>query len=122
MSQKEPVTPRTDTPAPDELDAWLTAHPAWTVSATPRPDMPGATRTELSRAYRFRTFTDALGFMVSAAPFIDRTDHHPRWENAHRTVTVWLSTWDANHAISARDLALAEHLDTVFARLAPPVG
>lgn len=96
------------------LQPWLDAHPLWTVVSSPQPGDAGRTRTELTRAFRFSTFLDAMAFMQAAAPFIDQFDHHPRWENVYRTVTVWLTTWDQGHTISSRDIVLAEHLDTVF--------
>ena len=102
---------------PNELDAWLSAHPAWRVVTSPRPDEPEEARTELTRVFRCATFADALAFMQGAAPFIDETDHHPRWENVYRTVTVWLCTWSLGHRVSTLDLALAKHLDGVFASL-----
>lgn len=102
---------------PSELDAWLSAHPAWTVVTSPRPDEPEEARTELTRVFRCATFADALAFMQAAAPFIEEADHHPRWENVYRTVTVWLSTWSLRHRVSTLDLALAERLDVVFASL-----
>lgn len=100
-----------------ETDEWLTTRRAWTVVTSPRPEEPEQARTELTRVFRCATFADALAFMHGAAPFIDETDHHPRWENVYRTVTVWLCTWSVGHRISTLDLALAEHLDDVFARL-----
>lgn len=99
---------------PTHIDTWLAAHPAWTVVTSPRPDDPEEARTELTRVFRCATFADALAFMQAAAPFIGQTDHHPRWENTYRTVTVWLSTWSLGHTVSTLDLALAEHLDAVF--------
>jgi pterin-4a-carbinolamine dehydratase len=43
-------------------------------------------------------------------------DHHPRWENIWRTVTVWLSTWDIGHKVSRLDLELAQYFEALWAR------
>lgn len=103
----------------NEVDRWLSEHPAWTVVTSPRRDEPEKARTELTRVFRCATFADALAFMQAAAPFIEQTDHHPRWENTYRTVTVWLSTWSLGHTVSTLDLALADHLDAVFNTITP---
>ena len=83
---------------------------------SPLPGEYPKTRTELTRAFKFSTFYEALDFMRLAAPFIDQTNHHPRWENVFKTVTVWLSTWDIGHAVSKLDADLGEHLDVVSKR------
>ena len=57
------------------------------------------------------SFADAIGFMNAAVPKIDALQHHPRWENVWRTVSVWLSTWDIGHQPSELDLELAACLD-----------
>lgn len=103
--------------SPPEIQRWLATHAGWTVASSPLPGERATTRTELTRTYGFPTFDAALGFMRMAAPFIDRTNHHPRWENSFRRVTVWLSTWDLGHVVSTLDVDLAEHLDLVAAQV-----
>jgi pterin-4a-carbinolamine dehydratase len=98
----------------DEIQSRLASCPGWTVVTSPLPDDPSKTRTELHRVYRFASFDGALAFMQAAAPFINRTDHHPRWENAFKTLKVWLSTWDSGHVISEKDFELATHLNQLW--------
>jgi pterin-4a-carbinolamine dehydratase len=43
-----------------------------------------------------------------------KAQHHPRWENQWRTVTVYLSTWDIGYRVSALDIALARTLDALY--------
>jgi len=100
--------------SPAEIQLWLTAHSDWKIVTSPLPGEYPKTRTELSRAFKFATFYEALEFMRLAAPFIDQTNHHPRWENVFKTVTVWLTTWDIGHAPSKLDTELAEHLDGIW--------
>jgi pterin-4a-carbinolamine dehydratase len=101
--------------ADDQLRRLLAAELAsWTVVTTPLPEKPGATRAELYREFRFQSFRDAMAFMARIAPFCDATDHHPRWENAYRTLRVWLTTWDAGQRVTDRDVALARHIDHAF--------
>lgn len=42
-------------------------------------------------------------------------DHHPTWTNTYDRVEVWLSTHDAGHRPTAKDVALARYLDAHFA-------
>lgn len=69
---------------------------------------------EIMRVYQFASFKEAISFMNEAKIFIDQMNHHPRWENVWRSVTVWLSTWDVGHRISQWDIDLAEKLDSLF--------
>jgi pterin-4a-carbinolamine dehydratase len=76
---------------------------------------PGTTkRAELKRVYEFRSFEDSIVFMNSAVKHISVVQHHPRWENLWRTITVWLTTWDIGHRPSIFDVQLARHLDDMF--------
>jgi 4a-hydroxytetrahydrobiopterin dehydratase len=93
---------------PDELEAALRTLPAWRLVTTDG-------RVELTRSYEFPSFPAAIRFMAAAVEPIEALNHHPRWENAWRTVTVWLCTWDAGHRPSALDLELARTLDALFA-------
>ena len=102
---------------PDELQQGLATCAGWTIVTSPLPDEPTKLRTELRRAFRLSTFGQAIAFMQAAVPFIDELNHHPRWENAHRNVTVWLSTGDIGHAVSNLDFDLARHLDALAARM-----
>ncbi len=65
----------------------------------------------LVRTWRFASFAEALRFMAAAAEDIDRLDHHPDWTNRYDRVTARLTTHDAGHRITARDVALAKLLD-----------
>jgi pterin-4a-carbinolamine dehydratase len=76
-------------------------------------EIPGRepnTRIELHRLFEFASFEDAMAFMAQAVPKISDMDHHPRWENVWRTVSVWLSTWDIGHKPSVLDIELAQYL------------
>ncbi len=112
------MTPSRQALSSDERDRALRTIPRWSLSSGPSIDAPGPS-TELYRTYRFSSFDDALAFMMAAAPVINRLNHHPRWENSYRTVSVWLSTWDAGHAVTSLDVELARRLDEVAARFLP---
>lgn len=73
-------------------------------------------RLELRRTYSFRSFKKAIEFMSLASASIHKLQHHPRWENQWRTLTVHLTTWDIGNRITHLDLELADTLDQLYAR------
>jgi len=91
--------------------------PAWRVETSQvldDPRVPQGTKIELVRAFRFRSFLDAIAFMGKAAPSIDAMDHHPRWENVWRTLIVRVTTWDIGHQLSDRDSVLARYFERLY--------
>jgi len=83
----------------------------WTVTTRHNARARGGTARELTRAFTFESFRAAMTFMADAAGYFDRVEHHPRWENLWRTVTVHLTTWDIGHVPSTYDLEAAEYLN-----------
>ena len=98
----------------DEIDDALKELATWHVAVSEIPGKEPLKRTELTRTYEFRSFENALRFMSDAVAHIERVEHHPRWENLWRTVTVWLSTWDIGHLPSRLDIDLARYLDAQY--------
>ncbi len=66
---------------------------------------------KLHKAYKFGSFAQAIGWMVSVALFADKTDHHPEWRNVYNRVWVDLATHDLDNAISELDVKLARQMD-----------
>ena len=64
----------------------------------------------IGRTFKFRTFRDALAWMVRAGFEAEAMDHHPEWRNVYNRVEVRLTTHDAG-GISARDFKLAAAID-----------
>ena len=71
---------------------------------------------KLHREYKFPDFGHAIGFMMAAAPSIERNDHHPEWSNVYNRVTVDLSTHDTG-GITRKDVDLATLLEKLARRL-----
>ena len=92
----------------------------WRVASSEIPGQVQQIRTELFRSFEFACFDDAIAYMSAAVPKINQIQHHPRWENAWRTVSVWLSTWDIGHKISSLDIQLATYLDQLRSTFPPP--
>lgn len=81
--------------------------------------LPGWTLREgkLHREYKFADFAHAFGFMATAAPLIEKRNHHPEWANVYNRVTVDLMTHDAQ-GITAKDVDLAALLEGIAKKLA----
>jgi len=74
--------------------------------------VPG--RDAIRRAFRFRDFSEAWGFMARVALLAEAQDHHPEWSNVWNRVEIVLSTHDAK-GLSARDVRLAQAIDRLVA-------
>ncbi len=79
-------------------------------------DLPGwrLGRGEIVKQYRFRTFAEAIGFLVRLAEKAEAANHHPDLENHYDRVRVALHTWSEN-AITEKDIALAREIESVAA-------
>ena len=90
----------------EEVEEALTRLPGWAVQDG-----------KLYRQYKFKSFAQALGWMVTVAVQADKMDHHPEWCNVYSRVTVHLVTHDLGNAISTFDVALAQHMEIMAAPL-----
>jgi 4a-hydroxytetrahydrobiopterin dehydratase len=89
-----------------QIASGLTSIPSWVVL-----------QGKLHREYKFPDFAHAFGFMATAAPLIEKMNHHPEWFNVYNRVTVDLSTHDAG-GITQKDLDLAAVLEAIAKKLA----
>jgi len=71
-------------------------------------------RDAITRAFRFKDFSEAWGFMARVALLAEAQDHHPEWFNVWNRVEITLSTHDAG-GLSARDIRLAQAIDGLLA-------
>ena len=62
--------------------------------------------SKLAKVFRFDDFIQAWGFMSKVALYAEKFDHHPEWSNVYNTVTIELTTHDAD-GISDKDFDLA---------------
>lgn len=90
---------------PDALRLALADLPLWTFDAT---------RSALTRRFRFASFAEAFGFMAEIALQAERQDHHPEWSNVYNRVEVAWTSHDVQ-GVSARDVAMARACDQAAA-------
>ncbi len=71
---------------------------------------PVAGRDAIRRAFVFRDFNAAFGFMTRVALMAEKLDHHPEWFNVYNRVEVLLATHDAD-GVTDLDLRMARFMD-----------
>ncbi|MEZ4590682.1 MAG: 4a-hydroxytetrahydrobiopterin dehydratase [Chloroflexota bacterium] len=68
---------------------------------------------KLYKQYKFGSFAQALGWMVSVGVHADKMDHHPEWSNVYNKVTVNLVTHDLGNVVSNLDVDLARKMEAL---------
>ncbi len=66
----------------------------------------------IRKTFVFSNFVEAFGFMSSVAILAERANHHPEWSNVYKTVTIELTTHEAD-GLTERDFSLAMEIDGV---------
>ncbi len=74
--------------------------------------VPG--RDAIRKVLRFRSFSEAWGFMSRAALVAEKLNHHPEWRNVYNAVDITLTTHDC-HGLSQLDIDLARAIDRLSA-------
>ena len=69
-------------------------------------------RDAIAKAFKFKDFNAAFGFMTRVALMAEKMDHHPEWSNVYNKVDITLSTHDAG-GVTERDIRLAKFIDLV---------
>lgn len=68
----------------------------------------------LKKAFKFKDFKEAFGFMTQVALIAEKMDHHPNWSNVYNTVSIELSTHDAGNKVTELDKKLANAIDELI--------
>ena len=67
----------------------------------------------LVQKFKFKTFSDAISFMVRCSFESEKLDHHPEWKNIYNTVWVELTTHDSG-GVTQKDYELASVFQETF--------
>ncbi len=86
----------------DALTAVLKQLPGWSIR-----------EGKLHKTFKFSSFAQAMGWMMSAAIHAEKMDHHPEWCNIYNRVRVDLVTHDMGNAISSWDVELATKMEAL---------
>ena len=88
--------------AETEIVAELLALNGWTVA-----------NGNLHRAFEFKDFSAAFGFMTRVAIAAEKMNHHPDWSNSWNKVTVDLCTHSAG-GLTKNDFELAGKIQQIY--------
>lgn len=69
---------------------------------------------KIHRELSFSNFKEALSFMVRVGFEAEAQGHHPEWFNVYKTVSVSLSTHDADGKVTEKDIKLAKAIDKIY--------
>lgn len=90
-------------PAPNTYAKALKNRPDWHLSADEKT---------ITRAFKFKDFSEAFAFMTRVALLAEKADHHPEWQNVYNRVTITLTTHSAG-GLTQKDLDLATAIDAL---------
>jgi 4a-hydroxytetrahydrobiopterin dehydratase len=83
------------------------------MQSIPIPEGWTIQQNELYRKKTFKSFLQAFQWITAIAALADEADHHPRWAQDYTKVEVWLTTHDAGHTITEKDILLAEQINQI---------
>lgn len=63
--------------------------------------------------FKFKNFTQALGFIVQVGVVAERMNHHPELFNVYNKVTIRLNTHDSG-GVTKKDIELARQIEELF--------
>lgn len=70
-------------------------------------------RDALTKTFQFKSFREALSFMVHVGFIAEEMNHHPEWTNVYNRVVVRLNTHDAGDKVTDKDVELAKRIQQV---------
>lgn len=69
---------------------------------------------KLHKEFSFKSFKDALTFIVRIGFEAEDRAHHPEIRNVYSTVNISLSTHDAGNKITEKDTQLAKIIESLY--------
>ncbi|MEM8549990.1 MAG: 4a-hydroxytetrahydrobiopterin dehydratase [Verrucomicrobiota bacterium] len=81
--------------------------------STALAELPGWSFDEdkLKKAFQFKDFTEALGFIVRVGIAAEKLNHHPELFNVYNRVSIALNTHDAGGKVTEKDVKLAQKIE-----------
>ena len=70
-------------------------------------------RDALAKTFKFKSFKEAMSFMVRAGFEAEAINHHPEWTNVYNEVAVRLNTHDAGGKVTVKDVELARRFESI---------
>lgn len=66
----------------------------------------------IERKFTFKSFTEAVGFIIQIAFLAEKSNHHPELFNVYNKVNIRLTTHDAG-GLTDKDLELAQAINSL---------
>jgi 4a-hydroxytetrahydrobiopterin dehydratase len=66
----------------------------------------------IEKKFLFKSFTEALGFIVKVGVISEKMNHHPELFNVYNKVNIRLTTHDAG-GVTDKDIKLASEIDSL---------
>lgn len=67
----------------------------------------------IQKDFKFKNFTQALGFIVQVGVLAEKMNHHPELFNVYNKVSIKLSTHDSG-GVTSKDIDLAKEIEDLF--------
>jgi 4a-hydroxytetrahydrobiopterin dehydratase len=67
----------------------------------------------IEKDFKFKNFTQALGFIVQVGVLAERMNHHPELFNVYNKVNIRLNTHDSG-GVTTKDFDLATQIEGLF--------
>lgn len=67
----------------------------------------------IEKEFKFKNFTQALGFIVQVGVLAEKMNHHPELFNVYNKVNIRLSTHDLG-GVTTKDFELAKQIEILF--------
>ncbi|MGQ7946556.1 4a-hydroxytetrahydrobiopterin dehydratase [Flavobacterium sp. WC2509] len=67
----------------------------------------------IEKDFKFKNFTQALGFIVQVGVLAERMNHHPELFNVYNKVNIRLNTHDSG-GVTTKDIELAQQIENLF--------
>ncbi|MBW4359778.1 4a-hydroxytetrahydrobiopterin dehydratase [Flavobacterium taihuense] len=67
----------------------------------------------IEKDFKFKNFTQALGFIVQVGVLAERMNHHPELFNVYSKVNIRLNTHDSG-GVTTKDFELAKQIEGLF--------
>lgn len=68
----------------------------------------------ITKEFSFSDFKEAMSFMVRVGFEAESLVHHPDWSNVYNSVSITLSTHDADDKVTDKDIKLATAIEEIY--------
>ena len=70
-------------------------------------------KNAIEKDFKFKNFSQAIGFIVQVGVLAERMNHHPELFNVYNKVNIRLNTHDSG-GVTTRDFELAGQIESLF--------